>query len=51
MLVRFAFDDARRRGLSVLPHCPYVRRFIDTHSDEYLDLVPPDRRPEFGWKA
>jgi predicted GNAT family acetyltransferase len=51
VLVRFALDDARRRGLSVLPHCPYVRRFIDGHADEYLDLVPADRRADFGWDS
>jgi predicted GNAT family acetyltransferase len=47
-LIRFALDDARRRGLGVLPHCPYVRSFIDTHADEYLDLVPPERRGQYG---
>jgi uncharacterized protein len=51
VLIRFALDDARRRGLGVLPHCPYVRDFIDSHADEYLDLVPPDRRAEYGWDA
>jgi predicted GNAT family acetyltransferase len=50
-LIRFALDDARRRGLAVLPHCPYVRKFIDEHADAYLDLVPPDRRAEFGWTS
>jgi uncharacterized protein len=50
-LIRFALDDARRRGLGVLPHCQYVRSFIDTHADEYLDLVPPDRRAEYGLEA
>jgi hypothetical protein len=50
VLIRFALDDARRRGLGVLPRCPYVRSFIDTHADEYLDLVPPDRRAEYGWE-
>jgi len=49
LLVAAALDDARRRGLSVLPHCPYVRRYIDEHAAEYLDLVPDDRRAEFGW--
>ena len=48
-LVAFTLDDARRRGLGVLPHCPYVRGYIDSHADQYLDLVPPDRRREFGW--
>lgn len=50
-LVEATLDDARRRGLGVLPHCPYVRHYIDTHADRYLDLVPADRRAEFGWEA
>lgn len=37
-LVRFALDDARTRGLTVVPQCPFVARFIDGHS-EYADLV------------
>ena len=48
-LVAATLDDARRRGLDVLPHCPYVRHVIDEHQAEYLDLVPARRRPEFGW--
>ncbi len=48
-LIASTLDDARRRGLGVLPHCPYVRRFIDDHPDRYLDLVPTARRAEFGW--
>ena len=47
-LVTFALDDARSRGLDVLPHCPYVRHVVDERR-EYLDLVPVDRRQEFGW--
>lgn len=48
-LIAWTLDDARRRGLGVLPHCPYVRRFIDDHPDRYLDLVPAALRAEFGW--
>jgi predicted GNAT family acetyltransferase len=48
VLVRFALEDARSRGLAVLPHCPYVAGFIAGHRDEYLDLVPGDRRAQFG---
>lgn len=48
-LVAATLDDARRLGLGVLPHCPYVRAYIDVHADRYLDLVPTDRRAEFGW--
>ena len=46
-LARFSLDDARKRGLAVLPFCPYVNSWIKKHPD-YEDLVPPDRRAEFG---
>ena len=49
-LVAATLDDARRRGLSVLPHCPYVAKYIGEHTTEYLDLVPVERRAEFGWE-
>lgn len=45
-LIRFALDSARAEGLEVLPFCPFVRGFIESHS-EYLDLVPAARRAEF----
>ncbi len=48
ILVRAVLDDARSRGLAVIPHCPYVANFVAEHRDEYLDLVPPDRRAQFG---
>lgn len=47
-LVRAALQDVRERGLAVLPFCPYVRKFIATHPD-FQDLVPADRRAEFGF--
>lgn len=37
-LARFALDDARARGLRVIPSCPYVRAFLERHP-EYQDLV------------
>jgi uncharacterized protein len=46
-LARFGLDDARKRNLAVLPSCPYVRSWIGKHPD-YRDLVPEDRRAEFG---
>ena len=39
-LVRFALDDARARGLRVIPLCPFVRGWIERHP-EYDDLVHP----------
>ncbi len=46
-LARFSLDDARERGLAVLPFCPYITSWIKKHP-EYADLVPADRRAEFG---
>jgi len=37
-LVRFALDDARRRGLRVIPICPYVKRYLERHP-EHRDIV------------
>jgi predicted GNAT family acetyltransferase len=37
-LVRFALDDARARGLAVIPACPFVANFIVRHP-EYEELV------------
>lgn len=48
VMVRAVLDDARARHLAVVPHCPYVTKFIDEHRDQYLDLVPIDRRAQFG---
>jgi uncharacterized protein len=45
-LARFSLDDARERGLAVLPFCPYIASWIKRHS-EYTDLVPESRRDEF----
>jgi predicted GNAT family acetyltransferase len=45
-LVTEELDDARRRGLAVLPFCPLVRQFIADHPD-YLDLVPAKDRSRF----
>jgi predicted GNAT family acetyltransferase len=46
-LIREALDDARGRGWSVLPYCPFVKAFVAKHT-EYLDLVPEGRRATFG---
>ena len=47
-LVRTVLDDARARGLEVVPLCPYVAEFIGEHRDAYLDLVPEGQRDQFG---
>jgi predicted GNAT family acetyltransferase len=46
-LARAALDEARERGLGVLPFCPFIRGWIVKHP-EYTDLVPPEQRPRFG---
>jgi uncharacterized protein len=49
-LVRTALTDARADGLSVLPFCPFVRDYIERHT-EYLDLVPEAMRSKFDLPA
>jgi predicted GNAT family acetyltransferase len=41
-LARAAFDDARARGLLVMPFCPFIASYIERHLDEYRDLVAPE---------
>jgi predicted GNAT family acetyltransferase len=47
LLVTAELEDARRRGLAVLPVCPYVRKVIAEDQTAYLDLVPADQRMRF----
>jgi predicted GNAT family acetyltransferase len=49
-LVSEALDDARARGLAVLPFCPFVKAYIGKHP-EYLDLVPAGQREKFELPA
>ncbi len=46
-LVQSALDSARQHNLAVLPYCPFVNRWMTEHR-EYADLVPADRRGQFG---
>jgi predicted GNAT family acetyltransferase len=46
-LVTEELDHARRRGLAVLPFCPYVRKVIAGDPDRFLDLVPAKDRARF----
>jgi predicted GNAT family acetyltransferase len=46
-LIRFALEDARTRGLAVLPFCPFVKAFIEKHR-EFEALVPDTYREQFG---
>ncbi|MFG1924816.1 GNAT family N-acetyltransferase [Cryptosporangium sp. NPDC048952] len=49
-LARYALDDARSRGLDVLPRCPYIAGWIARHHD-YLDLVPAASRSRYKLPA
>ena len=40
-LAKGALDDARARGLRVVPRCPFIAEWIRRHPD-YSDLVDPD---------
>ncbi|HEY1134055.1 MAG TPA: GNAT family N-acetyltransferase [Nocardioides sp.] len=42
-----ALDALRADGRELLPFCPFFRGYVAKHPD-YLDLVPADRRAEFG---
>jgi predicted GNAT family acetyltransferase len=37
-LVQFAIDDARRQGLRVIPTCPFVRSYVESHPETH-DIV------------
>jgi predicted GNAT family acetyltransferase len=41
-LARAALDNARARGLIVMPLCPFIAGYIERHLDEYRDLVAPE---------
>jgi predicted GNAT family acetyltransferase len=41
-LAREALEDARARGLMVMPFCPFIAGYIERHLDEYRDLVDPE---------
>lgn len=42
-----ALRDAREEGLEVVPFCSFVSDYVAGHP-EFLDLVPAERRAEFG---
>lgn len=45
-LIEGALAQARAEGLQVLPFCPFVRGYIESHPGD-LDLVPRERRAQF----
>jgi predicted GNAT family acetyltransferase len=49
-IIERALADAREEGVEVLPFCSFVADYIGKHR-EYADLVPAERRGEFGLPA
>ncbi|MEP7130777.1 MAG: GNAT family N-acetyltransferase [Sphingomicrobium sp.] len=46
-LIRFALASARRRGLQVIPKCPFFAAYIKKHA-EVQDLLDPAYRKVLG---
>jgi len=46
-LAAYALDDARARGLAVLPDCPFVSSYV-AKNPEYVELVPVELRARYG---
>lgn len=46
-LAAFALDEARRRGLRVVPACRFIAAYVQRHP-QYLELVDEDSRRDFG---
>ena len=44
-LAAAALDDAGRQGLDVVPHCPFIARYIERHP-EYAGLLAPNHHPK-----
>lgn len=44
-LIRAAVDDARARGLQIVPRCPFAADWLRRHPDQ-LDVVAPGHRPD-----
>jgi predicted GNAT family acetyltransferase len=50
LLAEYVLDAARDAGLQVVPKCPFMAAYIKA-TREYVDLVPENRRAEFGLDA
>ncbi len=44
-IAKGVLEDARARGLSVIPRCPFIHAYISRHA-EYLDLVDASYRDQ-----
>jgi predicted GNAT family acetyltransferase len=46
-LIRYSLDEARKRGLKVIPICPFFAAYMQKHAD-VQDLLEPAWRKKFG---
>ncbi len=46
-LARATLDDVARRGLQIIPTCPFITGYLRRHP-AYVDLVVPDHQAEFA---
>jgi len=46
-IAKHVLDDARAKGLHVIPVCQFIAGYIRKHRDEYADLVRPDIQRAF----
>ena len=47
-LIRFALDEARERGLKVIPICPFFAAYMQEHA-QVQDLLDTTWRKRFGF--
>lgn len=38
-LVEFALADVKAKGKRIVPHCPYVAKWLKKHGEEYADIT------------
>jgi len=46
-LARAVLDNLRNEERAIIPSCPFINTYLKRHP-EYADLVPADRRADFG---
>ena len=51
VLVGYALDDARRRGLRVIATCPFVRAYVERHPETHDIVVGMAPAPSTGSDA
>lgn len=45
-LIGAAMSDVQRRGIEVVPECPFVHKYLTEHRE--IAVVPEDERARFG---